>query len=106
MKSLLLRCLMRSPAFDVPNDAIREIIGRVCTDKKLNWISKQAGLCAIINSLYIWAAGGYYDFQDTTEDRHPAVLACAALMSIAGILFKLIDWSPFVIAGFRGFLPP
>ncbi len=30
------------------------------------------------------------------------MLACAALWSIAGILFKLIDWSPFVIAGFRG----
>lgn len=26
---------------------------------------------------------------------------CAALWSIAGILFKLIDWNPFVIAGFR-----
>jgi drug/metabolite transporter (DMT)-like permease len=29
------------------------------------------------------------------------MLVCAALWSIAGILFKLIDWNPFVIAGFR-----
>jgi drug/metabolite transporter (DMT)-like permease len=29
------------------------------------------------------------------------MLTCAALWSIAGILFKLIDWNPFVIAGFR-----
>lgn len=30
------------------------------------------------------------------------MLACASLWSIAGILFKLIDWNPFVIAGVRG----
>lgn len=30
------------------------------------------------------------------------MLICAALWSIAGILIKLIDWNPFVIAGFRG----
>ncbi len=30
------------------------------------------------------------------------MLICAALWSIAGILIKLIDFSPFVIAGFRG----
>ncbi len=29
------------------------------------------------------------------------MVACAAMWSIAGILFKLIDWNPFVIAGFR-----
>lgn len=29
------------------------------------------------------------------------MLICAALWSIAGILIKLIDYSPFVIAGFR-----
>lgn len=32
------------------------------------------------------------------------MLACAALWSIAGILFKLIDWNPFAIAGFRALL--
>lgn len=30
------------------------------------------------------------------------MLICAALWSIAGILIKLIDWHPFVIAGLRG----
>lgn len=30
------------------------------------------------------------------------MLVCATLWSIAGILIKLIDWNPFVIAGFRG----
>ena len=32
------------------------------------------------------------------------MLVCAALWSIAGILFKLINWNPFVIAGARGLL--
>jgi drug/metabolite transporter (DMT)-like permease len=30
------------------------------------------------------------------------MVICAVLWSIAGILIKLIDWNPFVIAGFRG----
>lgn len=32
------------------------------------------------------------------------MVICAALWSIAGILFKLIDWNPFVIAGFRSLI--
>jgi len=32
------------------------------------------------------------------------MLICASLWSIAGIFFKLIDWNPFVTAGFRSLI--
>jgi len=32
------------------------------------------------------------------------MLVCATLWSIAGIFFKMIDWNPFVIAGFRSLI--
>jgi drug/metabolite transporter (DMT)-like permease len=32
------------------------------------------------------------------------MFVCASLWSIAGIFFKLIDWNPFVIAGFRSLI--
>jgi drug/metabolite transporter (DMT)-like permease len=41
----------------------------------------------------------------TKKQRRVAIgqmFVCAALWSIAGILIKLIDWHPLVIAGFRG----
>jgi drug/metabolite transporter (DMT)-like permease len=32
------------------------------------------------------------------------MLVCSTLWSIAGILFKMMDWNPFVIAGFRSLI--
>ena len=45
--------------------------------------------------------------QSTKRQQHIAVLqmlACAALWSIAGVLFKLVPWNSFVIASLRSFL--
>ena len=45
--------------------------------------------------------------QSTKRQQHIAVLqmlACAALWSIAGVLFKLVPWNSVVIASLRSFL--
>lgn len=43
--------------------------------------------------------------MSTNKQRRAAIaqmVVCAILWSTAGILIKLVDWNPFVIAGYRG----